>query len=87
MSVNEIMLELAEELVNPAEIALSDTIEEQIEEEDDIVAGIAEEDDDVIAFIDNGERITNEETVDFTQYDGEYIIEDDDDEDDDDESI
>lgn len=84
MAVNEMMLELAEELVNPAEISISEQIEDMLDDEEDVIMGTEDDDDRLIEFIARGERITNEEVVDFSQYDGEYIIEDDDDEDDDD---
>lgn len=63
--MNEYMMELIEEMISPEEIALSDTVEDAIEAEDDIMFGTAEDDDDVIEFIDNG-GLGYEDPVDFS---------------------
>lgn len=52
--INEYIMELVEEMTNPTEMALNDTVEDTIEAEDDIMFGTAEDDDDVIQFIDDG---------------------------------
>lgn len=63
--MNEYMMELIEEMVNPEEIALNDTVEDAIDDEDDVLFGTAEDDDDVIEFIDNG-GLGYENPVDFS---------------------
>lgn len=77
MRVNEIMLELAEELVDPAEAVLDDQVEELMDNTDDIMLGISDDDDEVINFIANGNRITNSDPVDFTDSDVDDVVFDD----------
>ena len=77
MPVSQIMLELAEELVDPSEAVLDDQIEETLDAEDDIMFGIGDDDDAVIDFIANGERITNSDPVDFTDDDVDDVVFDD----------
>lgn len=77
MAISEIMLELAEDLVDPAEAVLDDQVEEVIDLEDDIMYGIADEEDAIIEFIDNGERLTNIDPVDFTDDDVDDVVFDD----------
>lgn len=76
--MNEIMLELAEELVDPAEAVLDDQVEDTIETEEDIMIGIGDDDDDVIDFISSGKRFENSDPVDYTDDDVEETLEDDD---------
>ena len=76
--MNEIMLELAEELVDPAEAVLDDQVEDTIETEEDIMIGIGDDDDDVIDFISTGKRFENSDPVDYTDDDVEETLEDDD---------
>lgn len=76
--MNEIMLELAEELVDPAEAVLDDQMEDTIETEEDIMIGIGDDDDDVIDFISSGKRFENSDPIDYTDDDVEETIEDDD---------
>lgn len=76
--MNEIMLELAEELVDPAEVVLDDQVEDTIETEEDIMIGIGDDDDDVIDFISSGKRFENSDPVDYTDDDVEETLEDDD---------
>lgn len=76
--MNEIMLELAEELVDPAEAVLDDQVEDTIETEEDIMIGIGDDDDDVIDFISSGKRFENSDPVDYTDDDVEETVEDDD---------
>ena len=78
MSMSEVMLELAEEMVNPDEAILDDQIEDTIETEKDALAGVGEHDDDVIEFIANGHRLTNADPIDFTDDDVEETLQDDD---------
>lgn len=78
MSMSEVMLELAEEMVNPDEAILDDQIEDTIETEKDALAGVGEDDDDVIEFIANGNRLTNADPIDFTDDDVEETLQDDD---------
>lgn len=63
--MNEYMMELIEEMVNPTEMALNDVVEDAIEAEDDILFGTAEDDDEVIEFIDHG-GLGYENPVDFS---------------------
>lgn len=76
--MNEIMLELAEELVDPAEAVLDDQVEDTIETEEDIMIGIGDDDDDVIDFISSGKRFENSDPADYTDDDVEETLEDDD---------
>lgn len=76
--MNEIMLELAEELVDPTEAVLDDQMEDTIETEEDIMIGIGDDDDDVIDFISSGKRFENSDPIDYTDDDVEETIEDDD---------
>lgn len=76
--MNEIMLELAEELVDPAEAVLDDQVEDTIETEEDIMIGIGDDDDAVIDFISSGKRFENSDPVDYTDDDVEETLEDDD---------
>ena len=64
--VNTFMLELAEELVDPSEAVLDDQVEEVIDTEEEVMLGVSDDDDRVIEFIAKGERLTNEDPVDFT---------------------
>lgn len=77
MPVNRIMLELAEEMVNPDEAVLDDQIEDTIDTENDVLLGISDNDDAVIEFIAKGNRIANSDPVDFTDDDVDYIVQDD----------
>ena len=77
MPVCEIMLELSEELVDPAEAVLDDQMEETLEDEQDIMLGIGDDDDSVIDFINSGNRLVNTDPVDFTDDDVELSVEDD----------
>lgn len=63
--INEYIMELVEEITNPTEIALNDTVEDAIDAEDDVLFGTAEIDDDVIQFIDDG-GLGYENPVDFS---------------------
>lgn len=63
--MNQYILELLEETMNPEEIALECTVEDAIEAEDDIMFGTAEDDDDIIEFIDNG-GLGYQDPVDFS---------------------
>lgn len=77
MRVNEIMLELAEELVDPTDAVLDDQVEELMDNTDDIMLGISDDDDEVIVFIANGNRITNSDPVDFTDSEVDDVVVDD----------
>lgn len=74
---SEIMLELAEELVNPSDVVLDKQIEDVIDTEIDSLLGVGEDDDDVIDFIDHGGRLGNSDPVDFTDDDVDDVVEDD----------
>lgn len=82
-NLNEVIYELAEELVDPAEAVLDDQVEETLDTEEDITCGVADYDDSIIEFIANGNRLTNEDPLDFTDDDISDIVfdevEDDDD--------
>ena len=67
MAINEYMMELLEEMVNPDEIALNIQVENAINEQDDALFGIAELDDDLIEWIDSGEKFGYEDPVDFSE--------------------
>ena len=75
--VNTFMLELAEELVDPSEAVLDDQVEEVIDTEEEVMLGVSDDDDRVIEFIAKGERLTNEDPVDFTDDDVNDTIFDD----------
>lgn len=77
MAVSEIVLELAEEMVDPSEAILDDQIEETLDTEEDIMIGVGEDDDEVINFIASGKRITNADPVDFTDNEVDDVIFDD----------
>lgn len=77
MAVSEIVLELAEEMVDPSEAVLDDQIEETLDTEEDIMIGVGEDDDEVINFIASGKRITNADPVDFTDNEVDDVIFDD----------
>lgn len=81
MPVNEIILELAKEMVDPVESMLEDEVEDAIEIEDDILTGTGDAEDELIEFIASGNRLFN---VDPVELDDEDL---DDDEDDDDEDL
>lgn len=74
--MNEFMIELLEEMVNPEEIALEGTVEDAIEAEDDVLFGTAEVDDDVIDFINNG-GLGYESPIDFSDTSVEDVVNDD----------
>ena len=76
MAINEYMMELIEEMVNPQEIALEGTVEDAIDDEDDVLFGTAEDDDDIIEFIDNG-GLGYEEPINFADDDVEKVLDDD----------
>lgn len=77
MSISYAMLELAEELVDPAEAVLDDQVEEAIDNEEDALCGVGDTEDDIIEFIANGNRVTNADPVDFTDDDVDDMIFDD----------
>lgn len=74
--VNEMMLQLVEEMVDPEEIALSEQIEEAVELEEDTIVGTDELDDEIICRIDNGDRVGYEDPIDFSD-DVEDVVADD----------
>lgn len=76
MPVCETILELAEEMVNPDEAVLDDQIEDTLETELDALAGVGDDDDDVIDFISKGNRLTNTDPIDFTDYEVDETLED-----------
>lgn len=76
MSVNQNILDLIDEEMDPCEIELENTIEDIIELEEDAIFGNAEDDDDVIDFIDGGNKLGYEDPVDFSD-DVEDVIHDD----------
>lgn len=78
--INDIILELCDELVDPTEAVLDDQIEETMEDEEDIMIGVGDDDDRLIEFIADGKRLENSDPVDFTDDDVEDSVEDDDDE-------
>lgn len=78
--INDIILELCDELVDPTEAVLDDQIEETMEDEEDIMIGIGDDDDRLIEFIADGKRLENSDPVDFTDDEVEDSVEDDDDE-------
>ena len=78
--INELILELVDELVDPAEAVLDDQVKDTLEDEEDIMLGIGDDDDSVIDFIASGKRLANSDPVDFTDDDVEDYVEDDDDE-------
>ena len=75
--VNEMMLQLVEEMVNPEEIVLDEQIEEAVELEEDTIAGTDDLDDEIICRIDNGDRVGYEDPIDFTDDDVEDAAADD----------
>lgn len=77
--MNELIMELAEELVDPAEAVLDDQMEETLENEEDAMLGVGEDDDDVIEFIDRGKRMANADPNEYTDDDVEDTLRDDDD--------
>ena len=77
MAVNEIMLELAEELVDPTEVVLDDQLEDLMDTVDDIMLGLADEDDAIVDFIANGNRIGDADPIDFTDDDVDDAVYDD----------
>lgn len=77
MAINEGIMQLVEEMFDPAEIALEGVVEDEIEAEDDILFGTAEDDDDIIDFIDNG-GLGYEDPVNFADDDEvEKVLDDD----------
>ncbi len=76
--MNEIMLELSEELIDPVEAILDDQMEETLENEEDILLGVGDDDDDVIDFINSGKRMKNSDPNDYTDDDVEETLQDDD---------
>lgn len=75
--VNEMILQLVEEMVNPDEIALDEQVEDIIELEDDTLLGAAEVDDELIEFIANGGRLGYDDPIDFTDNDVDEALDDD----------
>ena len=76
MAINEYMMELIEEMVNPQEIALEGTVEDASDDEDDVLFGTAEDDDEIIEFIDNG-GLGYEHAIDFSDTSVEDVLNDD----------
>ena len=76
MAINEYMMELIEEMVNPQEIALEGAVEDAIDDEDDVLFGTAEDDDEIIEFIDNG-GLGYEEPINFADDEVEKVLDDD----------
>ena len=68
-ALNEMIMELAIDLVDPSEIALAEEIEEIQEQEQEVLALIDEFEDGVITFIDSGERVSNPDYVDLSDED------------------
>lgn len=80
--IDNIILELADELVDPTEAVLDDQLEEEMEDEEDIMLGIGDEDDKVIEFIANGNRLRDEDPINFTDDEVDDTMDDDDEDED-----
>lgn len=75
--MNELMMQLIEEEVNPEEIFLEDIVEEAVEAEEETIFGSAEIDDDVIEFINSGMKLGYNDPIDFTDAEVDTAVFDD----------
>lgn len=67
MAINEYMMELLEEMVDPAEIALNEQIEEDLEAEADALSLSDDLEEEIILKIASGERFAYENAIDFSE--------------------
>ena len=64
--INEYMMELVSEMVDPVEISLNEQIEQQIEDETNVICSMFEDEDELIEFIDKGAKIGYDHPIDFS---------------------